>query len=132
MPIKRISDKKLFALAAQQKAAKLRENEAKAEAKTLSDQIIPQMQDRKVKALESEDGTIRVNKVEGEYTEYDVDAMREHLSPTLFKKCTTEVPNPEAIVAMITAGKIKSSTLKKFAKTQAKAPYIIVTLKEGK
>lgn len=125
-----MADTKLFRLAKKYKAAKQAQSDAEADAKTLAGKIIPELTRRKVKALESDD--VRINKVAGEVTNYDIDKMEELLSPSMFKKCTKRVVDTEALVEMITSGKIKTADLQKFAVTVPKAPYITVTLKGDK
>lgn len=123
----KMSDKRLFALAIKQKKAKLAEADAKAEAQALSDKIIPEMKRRGVKALESEE--VRVNKVAGEQTTYDLDDMEEALSPALFKKLTKRVPDTDAIAEALSSGRLKQTDLRKFATTVPKSEYIVVTFK---
>jgi hypothetical protein len=122
-----LTDTRLFALARKQKEAKLAEAAAKADAAELSGKIIPELTRRGVKALESD--TVRINKVAPDETIYDLDAMEEHLSPKMFRTLTKRVPDAEAIKAALDSGTLKAKTLAKFATTQPKSAYIIVTLK---
>jgi hypothetical protein len=121
-----MTDARLFRLAKRYKAAKQAQSDGEKDAKTLADKIIPELTRRKVKALESDD--VRINKVAGENTQYDIEVMEEVLSPAMFKRCTKRVVDTEALVEQITSGKIKTKDLQKFSKTVAKSPYIIVTL----
>lgn len=123
-----MSDAKLFKLARKQKEAKLAEAAAKADAQTYSDQIIPELTRRGIKALEAEG--IRVNKVQTDETVYDLDNMEQHLTPKMFKKLTKRVPDAAAIKAALDEGTLKPKVLAKFATTSPKAPYIVVTFKD--
>lgn len=127
-----MSSKKLFRLAKEYKEHKQAETDAKAEATTLAAKIIPELRARKVKALESEEFGIRINKTEGEFTAYDVDAAKKALGAAMFDKVTKRVIDADALNEQITAGNIKSSQLKKFATATPKAPYITVTFIGGK
>lgn len=129
---KKMTDKKLFALAAKQKQAKEQIKTLEKDAETYSQQIIAELQRRGVKALESENDGIRINKTEGEFTTYDVEAAEETLTPAMFKRVTKRVIDPAALTEAITAGKIKARDLKKFATTASKKPYITVSYIGGK
>lgn len=124
-----LSDLKLFRLAKQQKDFKEAEKKAKADAATLSAQIIPELQRRGVKAIEG--GGVRVNMVAGEETVYDLTAAKEVLKSSVYKQIVKEVPDTEAIAALISDGTIKPKTLAKFATQRPKAPYITVSYLKG-
>lgn len=122
---KKLTDARLFALAKKQKEAKQAEAAAKAEAEKYSGMVIPELQARGTKALEG--GGVRVNMVEGEYMSYDLDDMRNTLSPKLFASVTKTVVDEAALKAAIDSGKIKPAKLARFARVQKKKPYILVS-----
>lgn len=124
----RMSDTKLFQLGRKLAAAKQAVKDAQADAKAIQDRIIPELESRGTKAIEG--AGIRLNMVTGEDTRYDLDDMKEHLSPSLYKKCVKEVPDPEAIKALVDAGKIRPKTLAKFSRVIPKSPYVLPTVRE--
>jgi vacuolar-type H+-ATPase subunit E/Vma4 len=127
---KKMTDTRLFKLARLQKEAKLAEAAAKADAQTYSDQIIPELKRRGVKALENDEG-IRVNKVETPETVYDVDEMERVLGKAKFDRLTKRVPDAAAIKAALDEGALSARTLAKFATTRTKSAYIVVTIKDN-
>lgn len=125
----RMSDTRLFSLAKKQKQAKIAEKDAESEAERLSGLIIPELEARGTKAIEG--GGVRINKVAGTYTAYDLEVMEQVLSPRLFKQVTKTVVDTDAMTAAINAGKIKPRVLARFAKTIDKKAYILVSYVAG-
>ena len=121
----KLSDSKLFELARKQKEAKQAESRAKAEAEKYAGRVIEELTTRGTKALEG--SGVRVNMVTGEYMTYDLEEMEEVLSPKLFKAVTKVVVDESALKAAIDAGKVKPEKVARFAKVQAKKPYILVS-----
>jgi hypothetical protein len=124
-PTARMSDAKLFRLAKRQKVAKEAVATAEAEAKALSQQIIPELQARGTKAIEG--SGVRVNMVSGSYTSYDLEEMKAILGPRRYKRVTKVVVNTDEMKAAIDDGTITARELAQFATTTDKAPYILVS-----
>lgn len=121
----KVSDSTLAKWGRAYKEAKAREAAAKADAEEMAGKVIPVLTERGTKALET--AGVRINKVAGEQTEYDYDAMQEVLGKRRYQKATKRVVNTDALASMLNAGEITQEELARFATVTPKKPYINVT-----
>lgn len=119
-----LSDKKLAALGEKYRAIQEQIKSLDADRKEISAKVIAELERRGTKAIEH-DG-VRVSIVQQSTTNYSIEAAREVLPRTVFKKVTKTALDTTAIAQQVSAGVIEPETLAAFATVSQKAPYIAV------
>jgi hypothetical protein len=124
-----MEDRELFRLT-QERAEILERIEAlQARADKRKDKIISEMERRGVTALENE--KLRVSYVQQERVSYNLDSLRQRLSPALFRKITKQVVDPTALSGMVQMGKVEPEIVADCSTVTPSKPYIVVKSKNG-
>lgn len=124
-----MEDREMFRLVAERQEILERIEALQARADKRKERVIAEMERRGIKALESD--KFRVSFVQQEKVDYSLDALKESLTPALFRRITKPVVDREALSGMVQMGKIPAETVADCSTVTTSKPYIVVKAKNG-
>jgi hypothetical protein len=124
-----MEDRELFRLVAERQEILERVEALQARADKRKEKVVSEMERRGIKALESD--KFRVSYVCQERVDYSLDALKNSVTPALFRKITKPVVDRDALSGLVQMGKIPTEVVADCSTVSTSKPYIVVKSKSN-
>lgn len=124
-----MEDREMFRLLQERQEILERIEALQARADKRKEKIVAEMERRGIKALEND--KFRVSYVQQERVDYSLDALKNSLTPALFRRITKPVVDREALSGMVQMGKVSAEVVADCSTITTSKPYIVVKSKSN-